>query len=88
MPGESNNKGEAGIRERIEKDIRMFSESMREYNAVQGDASAKEKEIAKLAEMYASDAKSYLDKGDTYTAFSCISYAHGLLDALKGLRRE
>lgn len=39
--------------------------------------------VISLARDYASDAKSYLAKGDFYTAFSCISYAHGLLDALK-----
>ncbi len=74
--------------ERIEKDIRKFRESAEEYGAIGSDASAKEKEIFELAKMYASDAKSYLEKGDLYTAFSCISYAHGLLDALKGLERE
>ncbi len=66
-------------KERIEKDIRMF------YDNVAKISSLNEREMLKvvdLSKMYASDAKSYLDKGDLYTAFSCISYAHGLLDAI------
>ena len=39
-------------------------------------------EVVELSAMYASDARSYLQKKDFYTAFSCISYAHGLLDAV------
>ncbi len=74
--------------ERIEKDILKFYESVDEYKALQGSLGAREKEIAELSEMYASDAKSYLKKGDLYTAFSCISYAHGLLDALKALKKR
>ncbi|MEM3227612.1 MAG: DUF357 domain-containing protein [Candidatus Micrarchaeaceae archaeon] len=76
------------VESRIRKDIEMFDESVKEYTAMQITPSAKEKEIAALAAMYASDAKSYLKKGDLFTAFSCISYAHGLLDALKALTRE
>lgn len=41
-----------------------------------------------MARDYASDAQSYLDKGDLLTAFSCISYAHGLIDALKKLESD
>lgn len=58
------------------------------FNANVKTASFKEegaKKVFELSKMYASDAKSYLQKGDLYTAFSCISYAHGLLDALKEL---
>lgn len=74
------------IKERIEKDIAMFSESVK---GVKGNPAlapnGKMFEVVKLSEMYASDSKSYLEKGDLYTSFSCISYAHGLLDAVKAM---
>jgi len=41
--------------------------------------------VVEMAKLYASDAKSYLDKGDIFTAFSCISYAHGLMDSILSL---
>jgi hypothetical protein len=34
-----------------------------------------------LAKQYNSDAKYYLEKKDYFTAFGCMNYAHGLLDA-------
>ncbi len=68
---------EARIRMRIEKDIAMF-----EKNISAIDRSCKYKKIIDLSEMYASDSRSYLKKCDYYTSFSCISYAHGLLDAI------
>jgi hypothetical protein len=43
--------------------------------------------VIELSKMYAKDSKSYLDKKDFYTSFSCISYAHGLLDALKDIMK-
>jgi hypothetical protein len=57
----------------------MFEDSVKE--AVAADAASTH--VLELARDYASDARSYLGKEDFYTAFSCISYAHGLLDALK-----
>ncbi len=41
--------------------------------------------LVKLAEAYASDARYYLESGDTYTALACIAYAEGLIDALRHL---
>lgn len=67
------------IVERIEKDIKLFNESIDGFKC----DDKKALHVAELSKMYAKDAKSYLDKNDYYTAFSCISYAHGLLDALK-----
>ena len=70
---------DANVRKRIEKDMESFYANL-------GSTAAREEKSSKvieLAKMYASDAKSYLDKGDLYTSFSCISYAHGLLDAVK-----
>ncbi|MGC8652141.1 MAG: DUF357 domain-containing protein [Candidatus Micrarchaeia archaeon] len=72
---------EEHTRERILKDIRLFYESY-DRSAIE-HACKSVKHVMDLSEMYAKDAESYLKKGDLYTAFSCISYAHGLLDALK-----
>lgn len=73
------------IKERIEKDIEMF------YGTVKLiESNSEEKKIVHLIElskMYAKDAKSYLEKGDLYTAFACISYAHGILDAVRELMK-
>jgi hypothetical protein len=68
---------------RIEKDIALFYSNFAKVKA-EGGA----KRVAELSEMYARDSKSYLDKGDYYTSFSCISYAHGLLDALLAIEGE
>ncbi len=79
MPGVDN----SNIEKRIEKDIGMFYSNLGSLKLENAD-----RKIGKLvdtARMYASDAKSYLAKKDFYTSFSCISYAHGILDAVKGL---
>lgn len=68
--------------ERIEKDIKIFLENLSRFNP----SSEKEEEILNLAKAYCEDARYYLDKGDLFTAFGCINYAHGLLDALIRLR--
>jgi uncharacterized protein len=65
--------------ERINKDIDKFYSNMGNVEKVKDKRSLK---IIELAKMYASDSKSYLSKDDFYTSFSCISYAHGLLDAI------
>ncbi len=70
---------------RIEKDIAMFYENNIEmYRMPEGmDNSKKVNYVVDLSVMYAKDAKSYLDKGDLFTAFASISYAHGLIDSVK-----
>jgi hypothetical protein len=75
---------ELNIDERILKDIALFDKSRNMVGNSFDDPRIKR--IVDLSEMYAKDAKSYLEKGDKYTAFSCISYAHGLLDAVKELK--
>ncbi|MGC9204908.1 MAG: DUF357 domain-containing protein [Candidatus Micrarchaeia archaeon] len=72
------------IEERISKDIKKFEISTIRYNRVNFDKLSKEDfdRIMEIAKMYASDASSWLEKRDYYTAFASISYAHGLLDAL------
>jgi uncharacterized protein len=71
------------IEARIRLDIDKFEGSMREIRSKKIDD--KSKKIVELAEMYAKDAESWLKKNDLYTAFASISYAHGLLDAIKKL---
>ena len=63
----------------------MFEGSIAEASEIEAGADKKVRKVIDLARMYASDSKSYLSKGDLYTSFSCISYAHGLLDAVKGI---
>lgn len=68
------------VRERIEIDIVKFNDSIKKIGAV--TLTKKENEIVELSKMYASDCKSWLDKGDLYTSFCSIAYAHGLLDSI------
>jgi len=63
--------------ERIRKDIVLFNQNIKKL-------SEKNKHLkpVELAIQYHHDAQFYLDKKDTFTAFGCINYAHGLLDAV------
>ena len=65
---------------RIEKDIVMFEENLQQIN--QDNISDQQKKILKLATQYYEDTKYYLEKKDYFTAFGCINYGHGLLDAI------
>ena len=64
-------------RGRILSDLQEFAENIKQ---VEGKADAR---IIDLAKRYASDAGYFLEKGDFFTAWGCINYAHGLLDALR-----
>jgi uncharacterized protein len=64
---------------RIEKDIIMFKENVQ---LLPKKMSEQQKKIVELASQYYEDAKYYLEKKDNFTAFGCINYAHGLLDAI------
>ncbi|MDE1845743.1 MAG: DUF357 domain-containing protein [Candidatus Micrarchaeota archaeon] len=75
-----------GVKERIEIDIEKFNSSVKKISGAQ--LTEKEREIVELSKMYASDCKSWLEKGDLYTSFCAIAYAHGLMDSIlkiKGL---
>ena len=64
---------------RIEKDIVMFEDNIQKL----GNESKQENDkIIELAKQYYEDSKYYLNKKDYLTAFGCINYAHGLLDAI------
>jgi len=64
-------------KKRIEEDIIQFYESVKD---VKGAG-----EIVELATRYCKDAEFYVKKKDYVTAFGCINYAHGLIDAVKKL---
>lgn len=68
------------IEERIRKDISLFSDSIKKTE--KAELSSEEKRVVELSRMYAKDAESWLSKGDFYTSFSSIAYAHGLLDSI------
>ncbi|MBM3229317.1 DUF357 domain-containing protein [Candidatus Parvarchaeota archaeon] len=65
-------------RERIESDIRQF-----EQNVPEVKVTAENSHIVELARLYCKDTKYFLDKKDFVTAFGCINYAHGLIDAYR-----
>lgn len=65
---------------RIEKDILMFEENLKKLNLK--DKNLIHSKIVELAIQYYQDSKYYLEKKDHFTAFGCINYGHGLLDAL------
>lgn len=68
-------------KERILIDIDKLENSFKEIKDL--TFSDSEKEIIKRAENYRDDCKYYLEKGDDLTSFGCITYSHGLIDALK-----
>ncbi len=70
-------------RERIESDIGQFYE-----NAKGVRKTAKNARILELAAQYCEDTKYFLGKGDYVTAFGCINYAHGLIDAFRKAKEE
>ena len=65
---------------RIEKDIVMFEENIKKIK--QKNMNDAQKKTIELAGQYYEDSKYYLGKNDYFTAFGCINYAHGLLDAV------
>lgn len=65
---------------RIKKDIVMFEENLKLLK--DKDEKLLQDPCITLATQYYQDAKYYLDvKKDYFTAFGCINYGHGLLDA-------
>lgn len=77
----TENKTDDPVVKRISKDIAMFHENIKLIEAKM-PLDKRIGEVVELSKMYASDSQSYLNKNDLYTSFSCISYAHGLLDAV------
>lgn len=70
--------GKESDRDRILSDVKQFEENVKLIGAG-GDKSG----VLELAKQYASDALFFLKKGDLFTSWGCMNYAHGLLDALR-----
>lgn len=66
---------------RIEKDIELFTKNIKEIESITLDSN--ENGVIERAKSYFEDTKYYLKKGDLITSFGCITYAHGLLDAIR-----
>ena len=65
---------------RIQKDLTLFEKN---YSTIQHKKlTTIQQQITTLAQQYYQDAYYYLNKNDRFTAFGCINYAHGLLDAI------
>ncbi len=67
-------------RKRIKDDIEQFYKGVKDVKGAP--------EIVELATRYCKDAQFYLDKKDYVTAFGCINYAHGLIDAVKKMEER
>lgn len=65
---------------RIQKDIVMFEENIQKLKNM--NLSDSKNKTVELSTQYFEDSKYYLDRKDYFTAFGCINYAHGLLDAI------
>lgn len=70
--------GKGDEEKRIKQDIEQFYQNLKEVEIDQ-----KKIEIIELAKKYCEDSKYWLEKKDYLTAFGCINYAHGLLDAIR-----
>jgi uncharacterized protein len=71
--------------ERIEKDIELFAKNIKEIESIKIDE--EEGRVVEMAINYRKDTNYYLEKKDYLTAFGCITYAHGLLDAIRLLNK-
>ena len=64
---------------RIRKDIELFKVNLEELKKKKLIYNSK---VVELATQYYNDSVYYFDKNDYFTAFGCINYGHGLLDAI------
>lgn len=67
--------------EKIAIDIEKLERNLKQVTHITFEGS--EKEVYDRAIDYKNDSKYYLEKEDMRTAFGCIEYSHGLLDALR-----
>ena len=68
-------------KEKIMIDIQKLERNLTEVEDIEFEG--KEKDVYDRAVDYMNDSKYYLEKEDMRTAFGCIEYSHGLLDALR-----
>lgn len=81
--GAAQKKPKLSEQERIESDIRQFHENVGEVKVTD-----ETKDVIGLARQYCDDTQYFLGKKDYVTAFGCINYAHGLIDAYRKKWRE
>jgi hypothetical protein len=67
--------------ERIDKDLKLFEKNIKELESIK--MGVRDEKIVDMARSYAQDTTYYVEKEDYLTAFGCITYAHGLLDAVR-----
>jgi len=67
---------------RIKKDLDMFETNLNQISVKNKKLKELQEKTIELAKQYYNDSKYYLGKKDYFTAFGCINYAHGLLDAI------
>ncbi len=72
---------ELETKEKIEIDISKLERNLKQVEGI--DFTDLEREVYLRAVDYKNDSKYYLEKEDFRTAFGCIEYSHGLLDALR-----
>jgi hypothetical protein len=70
---------------RINKDVELCAKNIKEVESI--EVSDSEEKIVEMARNYSNDTIYYLEKSDNLTAFGCITYAHGLLDAIRLLHK-
>ncbi|MCX8174926.1 MAG: DUF357 domain-containing protein [Candidatus Micrarchaeota archaeon] len=70
-------------RQRIISDIKQFYENVKQVQKAGENA-----DVVDIACRYCEDARYFCEKGDYMTAFGCINYAHGLIDALRKKWRQ
>ncbi len=63
-------------KERIQSDIKQFYANVKKVKLTPENST-----VIELAKKYCEDTKYFLEKKDFVTAFGCINYAHGLIDA-------
>ena len=68
-------------KEKITIDIQKLERNLKQVEDI--TFIDKQKEVYDRAVDYMNDSKYYLEKEDMRTAFGCIEYSHGLLDAIK-----
>ncbi len=70
-------------KERIESDIKQFHSNVKEVKITDDT-----RDVIEMAKQYCEDTKYFLEKKDYVTAFGCINYAHGLIDAYRKKWRD
>lgn len=71
--------------EKIQIDIEKLERNLKQVSNI--EFVGEEKEVYDRAVDYKNDSIYYLEKKDMRTAFGCIEYSHGLLDALRMIHK-